>query len=127
MKNTLIVATFAIFVALFVLGVVAITREPQTDTKLKLDDVQVSTSFGGAPDQEVATDFYESIIKYAQTYPELRPMIRKALADDRITYAECDKIDEAERTLALQLGAVEAHQQSDALRKHLAAIVKEKS
>jgi protein involved in sex pheromone biosynthesis len=82
---------------------------------------------GGPPNAEIGLDYYSALISYANEYPVLRPMIRKALRDNKVTYAEYNEIDKAETPLAMAAGATEAHQESAALRSKLKAAVGDKS
>jgi hypothetical protein len=78
---------------------------------------------GGPPDQEVALDYYSNLITYAREYPELRPSIRAAMADDIVTYGEYWHIDKDQSKLALTRGAIEAHAGTAPLRKQLKAVL----
>jgi hypothetical protein len=86
-------------------------------------DMMDSQWGGGPPNQEIALDYYSSLITYAHEYPELRPMIAAAMADDIVTYAEYGDIDAAESKLALKRGAIEAHAGTAPLRKQLKAVL----
>lgn len=79
-----------------------------------------STDFGGPPDQEVAYDAYTLLASDARAYPQLRPMIRAALADDKVTWAEYDRIEKASRPFALKRGEIEEHEGAAPYRKKLA-------
>jgi hypothetical protein len=81
---------------------------------------------GGPPNQEVALDSYSNLITYAREYPELRPAIRAAMADDIVTYGEYWQIDKDESKLALTRGAIEAHAGTAPLRKQLKASLEAK-
>lgn len=114
---------FAIIMAAVVMFVFS---EPHPATTVNAtadtgDNDVIASDFGGPPDQEVAFDGYTLLTAYARDYPQLRPMIRAALADNKVTWAEYDRIDKAERPLALKAGEVKAHDESAPYRKKLAA------
>jgi hypothetical protein len=82
---------------------------------------------GGPPKQEVALNYYSTLINIAHLYPALRPAILKAMDDDKVTYAEYFQIEGDAQQIALQRGAEIAHHNSDALRKKLVAAARGKA
>lgn len=81
----------------------------------------IITDFGGPPNQEIALDAYTNLTRYAKEYPQLRPMIRAALADGVVTWGEYSKIDKAEQPLATARGVVVYHDEAAPYRQKLAA------
>lgn len=115
------VSIFAIIMA--VVAFIAFNRPHPAPTVNAAENMapEPSTDFGGPPDQEVAFDGYTLLTSYARDYPQLRPTIRAALADNKVTWAEYDHIDKAQRPLALKRGDVEAHKEAAPYRAKLAA------
>lgn len=85
----------------------ACKSEPPPSADLPSDAAiaAMSMSSGGAPNEEVALDFYKTLTLWAKDYPALRPAILDALnSDGVVTYMEYDRISTEQQVFATAEG-----------------------